>query len=114
MYLYLDDLQKSDASQGDQLGGQYLRRIVTGTTKDGRPQYRYLRSKEEVAAYETEQKQSGKDKGKDKKKEAPSLKDKLKDEQKETKQKQAEGRNPSLFLKDKKTTKKSLSIYLED
>lgn len=114
MHLFLDDVCKAGdaAEQGDQVGGQYLRRIVTGTTKDGRPQYRYLRSKEEVAAYETQQKnkKGGKDKEKDKDKKEDTLKEKLSDEQKRSKEKLQ--RDPTLFLKDK--TQKSLPLYLED
>lgn len=106
MLLYLDDLYKAEGNvaAGDEAGGSYIRRIVTGTTKDGRPQYRYLRSKEEVEAYDKEQgKEEG---GKD------SLKQKLTQEQKESKDKQ--GRDPTLFLKDKAKVKKSFPLYLED
>jgi len=119
MQLFLDDLCKAgDAvDQGDQVGGQYIRRIVTGTTKDGRPQYRYLRTKEEVASYDSAQsskKKGDKDKDKDKDKDEDkggSLKEKLADERKQSKEKL--DRDPTLFLKDK-TVKKSLPLYLED
>ena len=113
MHLFLDDLRKagSPTEAGDQVGGQYIRRIVTGTTKDGRPQYRYLRTKEEVAAYDSEQSSKKKqDKDKDKDKEGESLKEKLTEEQKQSKQKLQ--RDPTLFLKDK--VQKSLPLYLED
>ena len=118
MHLFLDNLCKAgDAvDQGDQVGGQYIRRVVTGTTKDGRPQYRYLRTKEEVAAYDTEQKKkkkgdAEKKRDKDGSKQDDSLKEKLTDEQKQSKEKLQ--RDPTLFLKDK--TQKSLPLlYLED
>jgi hypothetical protein len=38
-------------NRGSEKGGKYLMRVVTGTDKDGSPQYRYLRTPEEVAAY---------------------------------------------------------------
>jgi len=114
MYLYLDAIYKSDdgsVKQGDQVGGSYIKRIITGETKDGRPQYRYLRSKEEVEAYENEQSKKRKG-GSDKKdEEKDTLKEKLEGEQKESKKKLE--RDPALFL-DKEKTKKSLTLYVED
>ena len=112
MRLYLStDLNKAPSEQGEALGGQYLRRVVTGTTKDGRPQYRYLRTKEEVAAYDKEQKHKKKKDGKDEK-EKETLEDKLSTEQKESKRKLQ--RDPTLLLQEKEDTKKSLPLYLEE
>jgi hypothetical protein len=39
-------------NRGSEKGGKYIMRVVTGTDKDGSPQYRYLRTQEEVEAYQ--------------------------------------------------------------
>lgn len=39
-------------NRGSEKGGKYIMRVVTGTDKDGSPQYRYLRTQAEVEAYQ--------------------------------------------------------------
>lgn len=68
---------------GDVHGGDYLKRVQTGVDDKGNPKYRYLKTQSEVAAYQAEQKQSGKQKKDEGKK---RLKEKLEGEQKESKQ----------------------------
>lgn len=65
--------------RGDERGGGYLKRVVTGKDKDGSPQYRYIRTQEELDAWEKNQ---AKNKKKDKKEDKPSLKEKVTKEHK--------------------------------
>lgn len=87
---------------GSQSGGDYLKRVQVGVDADGTPKYRYLRTQDEVAAYQSEQKQSGKKKKKDEG--GKRLKEKLEGEHKESKRKTGS--------KDGLLTKSSLYIDL--
>lgn len=100
------DLVKAD-QVGDVREGSYIKRVVTGTDKDGSPQYRYLRSKEEVDAWESGQsnKEDQKKQGKNK-----DLKEKVSKEHKESKEKQEGGESKKLLLDKKKKVKKSLYV----
>jgi hypothetical protein len=52
LVLYKGVVHKDDyKNRGSEKGGKYIMRVVTGTDKDGSPQYRYLRTQEEVDAY---------------------------------------------------------------
>ena len=42
---------KRQKTRGELRGGNYIRRVVTGTDKDGSPQYRYIRTPEEYESY---------------------------------------------------------------
>lgn len=101
MRLFLD-LVKADQT-GDVRDGSYIKRVVTGTDKDGSPQYRYLRTKEEVDAWE-----SGKSNKVDQKKQSKdsSLKEKLDKEQKKSKKKTQGGSAKRNLLLGKKGNKK--------
>lgn len=85
---------------GDQHGGDYLKRVQVGVDGAGNPKYRYLKTQDELAAYQAEQRQSGKDSEDGNKR----LKEKLESERKDSKEKT--GQNPSLI------TRKSLYVDL--
>ena len=42
---------KRQKTRGELRGGNYIRRVVTGSDKDGSPQYRYIRTPEEYKRY---------------------------------------------------------------
>ncbi len=96
---------------GTQTGGDYLKRVQAGVKPDGTPDYRYLRTQEEVAAYHSEQKQSGKKKDEGKKR----LKEKLKGEQEDSskKTKAKEGKKDDKKKDKKKGTLLSKSLYVD-
>lgn len=99
----MDLLIKADKKDRGQLrGGTYLKRVVTGTDKDGSPQYRYLRTKEEVEAYEASDSAKTHEEQLD---DDSSLKEKREKEEKESKKK--ETKKPSLFVDSKKKKKKN-------
>jgi hypothetical protein len=109
MKLYLDiNLIKAKAERGKEKGGSWLKRVVTGTDKDGSPQYRYLRTADEVAAYEKNHGESEKEDKADTKK----THEKQKREHKEIEEKtdSKEKKKPSLLVKDKKKVEKSLYV----
>lgn len=141
MRLYIDEqkliLRKSKEQTGEHSGGTYVARVVTGTEKDGSPQYRYFRTQKDYNEYLSrarDAKKEGRSKtGGGKKKQGPSIKEtlqtKLKDEQESSSKKTRGGtvskisdaRNKKQGLlsggrKDKKSDKlaASLRIYLGD
>lgn len=83
-------IQKSQVPRGEEAGGSYLRRIVTGKDADGSPQYRYIRSQEELDAYEANQSKH-KSKKKKNKKDDNDLQEKVEKEHKKS----------SLLIRDK-------------
>lgn len=107
MRLFISDsaIFKSKEQRGEAVGGSYIKRVITGRDKDNSPQYRYLRTQEEVEAYEKNHKDEKKDTKvthEEQKKESKKIKDKTakKDEDK-----------PSLLVsKDKKKVEKSLYV----
>lgn len=50
--------EKGNKKRGDVRGGGYIKRVVTGTDKDGSPQYRYIRSQEALDAWEENQRKN--------------------------------------------------------
>mgnify|MGYP003541908989 CR=1 FL=1 len=92
--------EKGNKKRGDVRGGGYIKRVVTGQDKDGSPQDRYIRSQEELDAYE-----AGKKTNKPKESEGSK---KLKD-------KTSKGHEDSTSkVKDKdKKTKKSIRFVIK-
>lgn len=138
LYIREELLSKSKEQTGEHAGGTYVARVVTGTEKDGSPQYRYFRSQADYNKYLSEQrdaKKQGKDMGQGKKSgkkgakndKGPShdekLRSKLKQEQESssTKTKNSpsnklsaqHSKQRSLFSGGKKVSK-SLPLYLGD
>src|SRR4051812_31672599 len=74
--------EKGNKKRGDVRGGEYIKRVVTGTDKDGSPQYRYIRSQEALDAWEENQRKNKP--GKDKKPTKNDLSDKVKKEHKDS------------------------------
>ena len=66
---------KSASQRGEDRGGKYLMRVITGRDKDNSPQYRYIRSEEELASYKKRHKDT-KITHEDQKKEAYKIKEK--------------------------------------
>lgn len=98
------DLKKAKSERGKEKGGTYLRRVATGKKdKDGSPTYRYLRTQEEVAAYERNHK---KDTDEDDEKKVTHEDQKAHHE--DIKEK-TDKKKPSLLVKKKKMEK---SIYV--
>lgn len=94
---------KGNKERGEVRGGKFLRRIRNGTEKDGSPQYRYIRSQEELDAYEASKK-------KNKPKDSDSgekLKNKTDKEHKKSSEKVKD------TVKDKKKTKKSIRFVIK-
>lgn len=136
LYLREELLIKSKAQTGEHSGGTYVARVVTGTEKDGSPQYRYFRKQSEYNEYLSrtrDAKKTGRSKtGGGKKKQGPTIKEtlqtKLKEEQESSSKKTRSGTGSKISdardkkqgllsgRKDKKTNKlaASLRIYLGD
>lgn len=85
---------KGNKKRGDVRGGEYIKRVVTGTDKDGSPQYRYIRTQEALDAWEANQR---KNKPEKKKGDKSDLSDKVKREHQDSTDK--------IRNKDKKTEK---------
>lgn len=95
------------ADQGAVAGGSYLKRVVTGVDADGSPQYRYIRTQEELKAYEAKH---GKDDDQDDKEP-----EKKKNTLKEKVDKEHKAHVKLLHIKPdskKDDTKKSLRLYI--
>ena len=137
LYIREELLTKSKEQTGEHSGGTYVARVVTGTEKDGSPQYRYFRKQSEYNDYLSQQRESkkeGKDMGQGKKSgkkgskgdKGPShdekLRSKLKQEQesssrktkntKSSKLSAQHSKQRSLFSGGSKKVKKSLPLYL--
>jgi hypothetical protein len=139
LYIRADLLSKSKEQTGEHAGGTYVARVVTGTEKDGSPQYRYFRKQSEYNDYLAKQrdaKKKGKNLGQGKKTKTgakgdkgPShdekLRSKLKEQQSSSSTKT--NRSPSNKLSEqhskkqslfsggsKKKAQKSLTLYLGD
>lgn len=103
MRLYLD-ICKAKAELGKEKGGKYLKRLQTGTDADGSPQYRYIRTEEELESYQKKHKDDKKEK--DTKKTHEKQKREHKEIEEETDSKEPK-KKPSLLVKDKKKVEKS-------
>jgi len=139
LYIREELLIKSKDQTGEHAGGTYVARVVTGTEKDGSPQYRYFRKQSEYNDYLAQQrdaKKKGKNLGQGSKTKtgakggkAPShdekLRAKLKKEQESSSTKT--NSNPSKKLSEshskkrslfsggsEKKAQKSLTLYLGD
>lgn len=108
MKLYLD-IRKAKSELGKEKGGKFLRRVVSGKDKDGSPQYRYLRTEAEVAAYERNHK-SDKDKEDSKETHEKQKREHKEIEEKTDNKEKKEKQKPSLLVKDKKKVEKSLYV----
>lgn len=107
-------LLKAAANRGEERGGSYLKRIVTGTDKDGSPQYRYFRKVAELKAWEKKHKNKTIDQKKQF--ERSKLDPKTKKEKKKYSKKKPEGDDVTLLVdkeKHEKKVKKSLDLFLK-
>jgi len=138
LYIRADLLSKSKEQTGEHAGGTYVARVVTGTEKDGSPQYRYFRSQADYNKYLSQQrdaKKKGKNLGQGKKtktgakgEKGPShdekLRSKLKEQQESSSTKtnsnpskklsESHSKKRSLFSGGSKKAQKSLTLYLGD
>jgi hypothetical protein len=141
LYIREELLTKSKEQTGEHAGGTYVARVVTGTEKDGSPQYRYFRKQSEYNDYLAQQrdaKKKGKDMGQGKKSgkkgakgaKGPShdekLRSKLKQQQESSSRKTKNSKSSKLSAQhskqrsmfsggsSKKKVSKSLPLYLGD
>lgn len=104
MFIYLD-IKKAASERGVQRSEHhYLKRVVTGKDKDGSPQYRYLKTQEEVEAYESKN-------GKKKITHEKQSKDHEKIKEDTDNKKEKKDDKPSLIVK-KKEKKVEKSLYV--
>lgn len=138
LYIREELLIKSKEQTGEHAGGTYVARVVTGTEKDGSPQYRYFRSQADYNKYLGQQrdaKKQGKTLGQGKKtktgakgEKGPShdekLRSKLKEQQERSSTKtssnpskklsEQHSKKRSLFSGGSQKAQKSLTLYLGD
>tara|TARA_R100001244_G_scaffold53662_1_gene46574 strand:- start:15170 stop:15568 length:399 start_codon:yes stop_codon:yes gene_type:complete len=103
-------------TRGEMRGGSFVARVVTGTDKDGSPQYRYFKTNEEYKSY-LDSKGSGKKESEAGKKKGEALSGKTSKESKKTRPAAGGIGSRSLFVPRKdKQTRKSLEtgLYLEN
>jgi DNA polymerase sigma len=94
---------KSASQRGEERPAKYLKRVVTGRDKDNSPQYRYLRTPEEVEAYERKHK-----KDKDEKKDTKETHEKQKREHYKIRKEAGGDKDP----KSRDTDRKNKNLYI--
>lgn len=111
----LASFSKSTSQRGEDRGGKYLMRVITGKDKDGSPQYRYIRSEEELKAYKKRHKDT-KITHEDQKKKAGEIENKAKeskdDSSEDKDQKSKKEKKPYILDSKKKEDKVKKGVYV--
>jgi hypothetical protein len=106
--------EKSTSQRGEDRGGKYLMRVVTGKDKDNSPQYRYIRSEAELEAYKKRHKDT-KITHEDQKKESHSREEKAEGSSEKTaEEKKVEDEKDSKTKKFKKDKKDKKNLFVQD